>query len=374
MPSTLLSPMANPGSSSDLITLQTPSSLRQTRLWKPQRVVFTPAALKESWGQRIYQRVFDLGLPIEELPANRLTGLRGDNVRDTYRRAKSTLAVVTAPPSAMKLQPIPPSADWQFHIAEGCPAHCQYCYLAGSLSGPPVVRVFANLPEILQNNARYAPADGPVQTFEASCYTDPLGIEHLTGGLAECIRWFGEQEKAHLRWVSKFDAVESLLDLPHNGHTRCRASVNASPVSRRYEGGVAAVSDRLAALRKLALPTTQGGGGYPIGLVIAPIMPIPDWQAHYTKLLDDIETAFDFRCDLTFELITHRFTPGSRDTLLDWYPNTTLDLDPAGREVKRSKFGGEKYVYPKSAMKELRRFFESEIARRFPGARVLYFT
>ncbi len=358
----------------DLISLETFRAPRQSRLWMPKRVVFTPAALKEPWGQRIRERASDLGLPIEELTVNRLSGLRGDDVRDTYRRAKSTLAVVTAPPSAMRLQPIPPSADWQFHIAEGCPAHCQYCYLAGSLSGPPVVRVFANLPEILQNNARYAPADGQAQTFEASCYTDPLGIEHLTGGLAECIRWFGTQEKAHLRWVSKFDAVDSLLDLPHHGHTRCRASVNALPVSRRYEGGVAAVPDRLAALRKLALPHSRGGGGYPVGIVIAPIMPIPDWQVHYTELLDHIETALDFSCDLTFELITHRFTPGSRETLLDWYPNTTLDLDTANRDVKRNKFGGEKYVYPKIAMKELRVFFETEIARRFPAAQVLYFT
>ena len=54
---------------------------------------------------------------------------------------------MVAAPGAAKLQPIPPSADWQFHLAEGCPAHCQYCYLAGSLAGPPVIRAFANLPE-----------------------------------------------------------------------------------------------------------------------------------------------------------------------------------------------------------------------------------
>jgi len=63
--------------------------------------------------------------------------------------AKSTLAIVISPPSKRKLQPIPPSADWRFDLAEGCPAHCQYCYLAGSLSGPPVTRVYANIEEIL---------------------------------------------------------------------------------------------------------------------------------------------------------------------------------------------------------------------------------
>ena len=166
-----------------------------------------------------------LGVPVEVLKQNRLSGLRGADERETYNRAKRTLAVVTAAPGAFKLQPIPPSADWQFHLAEGCPAHCQYCYLAGSLAGPPVIRAFANLPDILDNLPRYeTPGAGRNEaagtTFEASCYTDPLSLEHLTGSLAETIRWFGTREHAYLRYTTKFDAVEQLLDLPHNGHTR----------------------------------------------------------------------------------------------------------------------------------------------------------
>ena len=136
-------------------------------------------------------------------------------------------------------------------------------------------------------------------TYEVSCYTDPLGIEHLTGSLDMCIRYFGTREKGHLRWVSKFDAVDELLDLPHNGHTRCRMSVNASPISGRFEGGTASVTARLQALRRLALPRSKGGGGYPVGLVIAPIMPIEDWMSHYTRLFDFISEALDFDCDLT---------------------------------------------------------------------------
>lgn len=346
---------------------------RSARLWLPERVLFTPAALEEPWGQEILNRVQALNLPVEELPRNRLTGLRGEDDRDTYTIAKRTLAVVTAPPSSFKLSPIPPSADWQFHIAEGCPAHCQYCYLAGSLQGPPVIRVFANLPQILENLAAYE-RPGEVKTFEVSCYTDPLGIEHLTGSLAECIRYFGTRQDGYLRWVSKFDGVDELLDLPHNGHTRCRASVNATPVSGRFEGGTASVAARLQALRKLALPRSQGGGGYPIGLVIAPIMLIEDWELHYTQLFDSISEALDFDCDLTFELISHRFTPGSKEVLLSWYPQTKLDMDEAQRTVKRNKFGGTKYVYNTDTMKTMRRFFEREVQQRFPQARILYWT
>ncbi|WP_347339448.1 spore photoproduct lyase family protein [Planktothrix sp. FACHB-1355] len=151
-------------------------------------------------------------------------------------------------------------------------------------------------------------------------------------------------------------------------------SVNAAPISTRMEGGTAPVSARLGALRKLALPPQQGGGGYPVGLVIAPIMPIEDWEEHYTQLFDQIGVALDFDCDLTFELISHRFTPGSKEVLQTWYPHSKLDLDEAGRVIKRNKFAGFKYVYDKDTMNTLRRFFEQAIARRFPQAQILYWT
>ena len=346
---------------------------RSAKVWMPKRVVFTPNALQEPYGQRLYERLSNLELPVEVLKSNRVTGVRGEDERQTYAAAKRTLAVVTAPPSAFQLRPIPPSADWQYNLAEGCPAHCQYCYLAGSLSGPPIVRVYANLPDILQNTTRYE-QPGQLTSFEASCYTDPLGIEHLTGGLAESIRHFGTRENARLRWVTKYDQVDSLLDLPHHGHTRCRISLNAEPIARRLEGGTASVHARLQALRRLALPHSQGGGGYPIGVVLAPIMPIPDWEAHYSALFDRLEEALDFSCDLTFELITHRFTPGSKDVLLQWYPNTSLDLDESQRDVKRNKFGGKKFVLPKDTMQTLRSFITQELARRFPKAEQLYWT
>jgi spore photoproduct lyase len=333
----------------------------------PDRVLFTAAALEEPWGQQIWQRVKALDLPIEELPHNRLTGLRGQDERETYDIAKRTLAVVNAPASQFQLSPIPPSADWQFHLAQGCPAHCQYCYLAGSLPSPPVIRVYANLPQILANLSQYEMADRPTR-FEVSCYTDPLGIEHLTGSLAECIRVFGMRPQGYLRWVSKFDGVDSLLDLPHQGHTHCRVSVNAAPIARSMEGGTASVWARLQALRRL------GQAGYPIGLVIAPIMPVVDWPMHYKQLFDQIEAAIDFDCDLTFELISHRFTPGSKQVLQTWYPHSKLEMDETHRTVKRNKFGGIKYVYDKATMDHLRHFFEQQISRRFPSARMLYWT
>jgi spore photoproduct lyase len=343
------------------------------KLWMPKRVVFTADALKGPYGQKIYDRLKSLGLDPEIAKNNRIIGLRGKDERETYRIAKNTLAIVNSPPSAFNLRPIPPSADWQFHLAEGCPAHCQYCYLAGSLSGPPAIRVFANLPQILENTIRFQRLN-QIVSYEASCYTDPLSLEHLTGGLEETINFFAGQPNTHLRFVTKFDNVESLIGLNHNGKTRFRCSLNADIVSKRLEGGTPAIPARLAAIRKMALPKPLGGGGYPIGIVLAPIMPIPDWHVHYLKLLEDIQAHLDFETDLTFELITHRFTPGSRDVLLEWYPNTSLDFSEENRAIKRNKFGGHKYVYVKDMMIQLKAFFHNEITARFPKAKILYWT
>ena len=197
------------------------------------------------------------------------------------------------------------------------------------------------------------------------------GIEHLTGALAESIRFFGSWQAAvQLRWTTKFDAVDSLLALRHQRRTRVRFSLNAASVSRDFEGGTASVPQRLQALRKIAQ------AGYPVGLTIAPIIPIANWRQEYRVLLSNVATALKDipSLDLTAELITHRFTPGSKEVLIGWYPRTTLDLREEARTQKRTKFGGFKYVYPKDSMNEMREYFEEAIATDLPGAKILYWT
>ena len=345
------------------------------RLWVPKRVLVTPSALTWPQGEAMVERAAALGAEVTRLKADRLSGLP-----DNYRDAKTTMAVVVASPSRRKPQPIPPSADWRFDLAEGCPAHCSYCYLAGSLAGPPIIRAYANPPEILgvlppllgqgtvtSRNAARA-AEGT--TFEASCYTDPLGIEHITGSLSETIRFFGGWDaEAQLRFTTKYDAIGPLLDLPHNRRTRIRFSVNARG-AERFEGGAPRVRNRLRAMRQAAL------AGYRIGLTVAPILNLPDWREAYDALLADCAAALAGAPDpdLTVELITHRFTEGSREVLQGWYPGSALEMDPAQRTRKLTKFGSAKYVFPKELMGALRSELEGSVARHLPAARVLYFT
>ena len=342
----------------------------------PRQVLVTRDAATQSLTEEVVQRMRRWNVPVTQLKSNRLMGLKDDDPRREYARAKRTLALVNAPPGQFKLQPIPPSADYQFHLAQGCPAHCQYCYLAGSLTGPPITRIYANLPDILENLRNYADDDRP-RTFEASCYTDPLAIEPWSGSLSKAVQWFGEHARhtsadapggLSLRWVTKFADVESLLPIAHRGATQCRFSVNADEATGKLEGGTATVPQRLVAARRLA------EAGYPIGFVIAPIIPTKNWQTSYAELFDSIAAEMSPDVSMTFELITHRFTPKSRDVLLSWYPKTKLDLDETRRVTKRNKFGGEKYVYASADMKSMRTWFECNIRDRFPSATVLYWT
>ncbi len=355
-----------------------------TKLWVPRHVRITRAAADFPHTAEIVRRCEAAGVTdIVVLSGNQLTGLRGESERETYARAKTTLAVVVAPPGALKPQPIPPSADWRIDLARGCPAHCQYCYLAGSLTGPPVTRVYANLDDVLAgigthagrgsvtSGTRARGAEGT--TFELSCYTDPLGIEHVTGSLRAAVERVGAGEfgdDVQLRFTTKFDDVVSLLSIAHHRRTRVRFSVNATEIANRFEGGTARIPARLAAMRSVAL------AGYRVGLTIAPVMPVQGWQDAYGRLLEDAAAAVAGvpDLDLTTELITHRFTPASKDVLLSWYPHTRLEMDEESRTRKRSKFGGIKYVYPRETMAEMRAWFSAELARRLPQSRLLYWT
>ncbi|MGP7796731.1 radical SAM protein [Sphingomonas sp. CLY1604] len=353
---------------------------RPARAWRPRRLLVTRAARSFAHGRAILTRAAALGVEIVELPGDRLMLPAIDDPRRAYAEAKATLAVVVAPPSKRRLQPIAPSADWRVDLAEGCPAHCSYCYLAGSLKGPPITRVYANLDEILDSlpgylgqgtvTSRSRTRAGEGTTFEASCYTDPLALEPLTGSLSAAIAWFGRwQADAQLRFTTKFADVAALLPLDHQGRTRMRASLNP-PAFARFEGGTARTAERLRAVRRMA------EAGYPVGLTIAPIIAAEGWQQAYAALFADAAAALAALpgLDLTVELITHRFTAGSKAVLDSWYPGSALDMTGANRTTKRTKFGGEKQVYDADTMRALRSFFERQLADRLPMARLLYWT
>jgi spore photoproduct lyase len=78
--------------------------------------------------------------------------------------------------------------------------------------------------------------------------------------------------------------------------------------------------------------------------------------------------------DLTFELITHRYTQSAKRVIEERYPKTKLDMDDEKRRKKWGPYGRIKYVYPKEQMDEIKDFMHRTISTYFPRAEILYFT
>ncbi|MGE5483056.1 MAG: spore photoproduct lyase family protein, partial [Bacteroidota bacterium] len=76
--------------------------------------------------------------------------------------------------------------------------------------------------------------------------------------------------------------------------------------------------------------------------------------------------------DLRFEIVAHRFTPRAKQTILEVYPATTLEMNESKRKWKWGQFGYGKYVYDKQTYEEITSFFTAHLRRLFPEATLDY--
>lgn len=334
----------------------------------PERVFFEREALDYPLGRQMQQKFKEAGIPFSIIAShNRVTGIPGKTPAEAYREAKRTLVVGVR--RTLQFSSCKPSAHYQLPLVTSCSGRCQYCYLQTTLGKKPYVRVYVNVEEILQQAAKYIAERAPeITLFEGAATSDPLPVEPYTGSLARTVEFFGRQPLGRFRFVTKFTDVDGLLDAAHNGHTRFRFSINTQHVIKSYEDGTPAATARIHAARRVA------DAGYPLGFLIAPIFVYPGWQEDYTNLIRSLaEELRDYPPEqITFELISHRFTASAKKRILEVYPETTLPMEESERRFKFGQFGYGKYVYPKETLQEMDELFRRELDRHFPGAKVEY--
>ncbi|SDR89928.1 spore photoproduct lyase [Paenibacillaceae bacterium GAS479] len=338
-------------------------------MFVPELVYFEPDAMNYPKGKRIHEWAVKQGLPIRMTTShNRITNLPGESELEQYKIAKRTLVVGIR--KTLKFDQSKPSAEYAIPIATGCMAHCHYCYLQTTLGAKPYIRIYVNTDEIMEAAKGYIQERVPqITRFEAACTSDPVGLEPISGSLAELIEFMAEQEFGRLRFVTKFHHVDSLLGLKHNGHTRIRFSVNSRYVIKNFEPATSRFEQRIEAAGKVA------HAGYPIGFIIAPIIWHDGWEEGYSELLENLaKTLPPGIKDLTFELIQHRFTKTAKNTIERRYPKTKLEMDIEKRKYKWGRWGQGKYVYPDEQANALRLFISERIFEHFPQATIDYFT
>ncbi|HEY8345441.1 MAG TPA: spore photoproduct lyase [Bacillota bacterium] len=340
------------------------------KFFSPARIYFEPQALEYPLGKQLYEYYTKENVPLIITPShNRVTGIPGKTPQAGYREAKRTLVVGVK--KKLTLDTCRPSADYEFSLGTSCPGGCQYCYLATTLGRKPYIRVYVNLDEILGAVEKYINKNAPkITSFEAASASDPLAVEHITGSLQKTIAFFGRQQYGRLRVVSKFSAVDGLLMVEHNGHTKFRFSINTDYIIKSYEANTATLEERLNAAGKMA------SAGYPLGFIIAPLFLYEGWRKDYRELLRLLakELGPAAKSRLTFELISHRFTARAKKIIMERFPRTTLEMDETKRKLKWGKYGYGKYMYPLEQLEKLKSYMIREITSTFPEAEIEYFT
>lgn len=335
------------------------------RLYLPQQAYIDPKSLKYEEGRKLKAYLEEHKVPIIE---SKQVEIEYHSPSANYMKAKNTIVVTTT--GQKKLAPCRPSADFQFALSSSCPGNCEYCYLQTTQGEKPVIKIFVNVDDILNVIQTHIDSRKPeITSFEAASITDPVGLEHLTGGLRKCIDFFGKSELGRLRLVTKFSNVDSFLDAEHNGHTKFRFSINARYVIRNFEHNTASFEDRIEASKKIA------EAGYPIGFIIAPIMIFEDWKKEYKELIERLKTALEgYPKEISFELIQHRFTSTAKELILSRFENTKLDMEEENRDLKWGPYGKFKYVYKKAQSQEIKEYITELLKDNFPNSYVEYFT
>ena len=335
-------------------------------LFRPARVYVEEGALDYPLAQRVVGRFREAGVPVETVTSHtRLPAPPGDTVRAKYAQAKLTLALGVR--KTLDFATSRPSADYALPLVTGCPGHCEYCYLQTTLGPRPAVRVYVNVDEILARAGAYVKQRAPAETlFEGSCTSDPVAVEPYTGSLRRAVEFFAASPLGRFRFVTKYTEIDGLLDADHRGRTQVRFSLNSSEAIRRWEHAVPGVPARLEAAKRIR------AAGYPMGFIIAPVFVEAGWQDDYGRLVDRLETEFGGDPEVTFEVITHRYTLKAKTLILARYPQADLPMDEARRRFKFGQFGYGKYVYPSDMVQRVAAFFRERLGRTWAADRVLY--
>ncbi|MFZ5753361.1 MAG: spore photoproduct lyase [Bacillota bacterium] len=334
----------------------------------PKRVFFEKEALNYPLGEELYRHFRKIGIPVNMIGThNRVTGIPGKTPQEAYMEAKQTFVVGVR--KTLKFETCKPSAHYQLPLCTSCIGKCEYCYLNTTLGKKPYLRVYVNIEEILDRAQAYIKERAPKITyFEGAATSDPLPFEAYTGALAKTIEFFAKENLGRFRFVTKFTEVDSLLRIEHTGHTRFRFSLNSQPVIERYEHNTPGLKERVTAAVKVAKAR------YPLGFIIAPVILYEGWQQDYQALIDTLaqELPPSSTENLSFEIITHRFTARAKNNILSIFPKTTLPMKEEERQFKFGQFGYGKYVYPKVEFSEVKEFFTERLSLRFPHCELDY--
>lgn len=324
-------------------------------------VYYEPGALAYRLGQQLQSKYADLPwIQIEN--HNHIPEMAAAGNRD-FPKLKNHLIVGIR--KTHRYVPNYKVSDWLVpYTSSGCKAMCLYCYLVCNYNKCAYLRLFVNREQMLDRLLKKDAEALAPQTFEIGSNSDLLLENTITDNLPYTIEAFSREGRGSLTFPTKFDRVDPLLNLDHKGKTIFRMSVNPHEIIRRIELGTSLLPARIRALNDMAQ------AGYPVGLLIAPVILLPDWKRLYGALIEQLADELSAKVIqngfIEIILMTYSFVQNAINT--EAFPNAVQLFD---RETMTGR-GRGKYCYRNDIRAQAESFLRETLSRRLGTMPILY--
>ena len=256
------------------------------------------------------------------------------------------------------------------YTSSGCTAMCLYCYLVCNYNKCAYLRLFVNREEMLNKIIKISNKDfnekKQESVFEIGSNSDLVLENTITNNLVWTINSFlsNPNQKGFLTFPTKFDMIDSILNLDHKGKIIVRVSVNPEEIINKVEFGTSKLLDRINAINKL------GQAGYKVGILIAPVIFVDNWQKLYGDLIKTLECLLspEVKKNVFFEVIFMTYSYVHTKINEEAFPNAINLYD----KKKMTGRGRGKYMYRNELRSEGEKFFLDNLNKYFANNEIVY--
>ena len=250
------------------------------------------------------------------------------------------------------------------YTSSGCTAMCLYCYLVCHYNKCSYLRLFVNREQMLEKMIKTAEKSEKNLVFEIGSNSDLILENSITNNLVWTIENFSHAKNGMLTFPTKFDMVDPILNIKGKEKVIIRVSINPEEIIQKVEFGTSHLKNRIQAIKKLK------EAGYQVGILIAPIILVDNWEFLYEELIKELANTLDTqtRKDIFFELIFMTYSYVHRMINQEAFPNH-IRLFNSNMMSGRGK---GKYMYKNEIREEAKQFFLDKMKYYFPNNIILY--
>ncbi len=329
----------------------------------PNLILYEEAIKDYELGRFLLEKYSKLNVEMRTIENhNNILEMR-ENPNKNFPKLKRNLIIGTR--KTHKFVPNHKTSDFLVpYTSSGCTAMCLYCYLVCNYNKCSYLRLFVNREEMLEKIIRTSNKSEKELTFEIGSNSDLILENTITGNLEWTIENFAPNNYGYLTFPTKFDMVDSILPLKHNGRVIIRMSVNPQEIIRRIEIGTSTLDKRIEAINKLK------EAGYKIGILVAPIILVDNWKEQYSELIKYLSTTLSQKVkqDVFFELIFMTYSYVHRKINEEAFPTAINLYNP---ELMTGR-GMGKYTYKKEIREDAEKFMRELMKKYFPNNRIEY--